>query len=85
MANLKIYDLHTTDSEIQELSNTSSIKIRNLSINTSEMRQLNNDELQNIVGGSGGRERSFHTVSACPCDQCSPDTVSLQYKKVKVI
>jgi hypothetical protein len=52
MANLKICDLHTTDSEIHELSNMNSFKIRNLSINTSEMRLLNNDELQNIAGGS---------------------------------
>jgi bacteriocin-like protein len=58
MANLKIYDLHTTDSEIQELSNTSSIKIHNLNINTSEMSQLNNDELENIAGGGGSRKIS---------------------------
>jgi bacteriocin-like protein len=64
MANLKIYDLHTTDSEIHKLSNTSSIKIRNLSINTSQMRQLNNDELQKIVGGSG--EYSYAPKSYAP-------------------
>jgi bacteriocin-like protein len=53
MANLKIYDLHTADSEIHELSNMNSFKICNLSIDTSQMRQLNNDELQNIIGGQG--------------------------------
>lgn len=58
MANLKIYDLHTTNSEIHQLSNISGIKIYNLSINTSEIHQLNNDELQNIAGGSGGRKLS---------------------------
>jgi bacteriocin-like protein len=58
MANLKIDDLHTTDAEIYKLSNMSSIKIHNLNINTSKMSQLNNDELENIAGGSGERKIS---------------------------
>jgi hypothetical protein len=51
MANLKIYDLHTTDSEMHELTKTSQLKIHDLPATTSQIHQPSDDELQNIVGG----------------------------------
>lgn len=68
MANFKIHNLHSTDSEMHQRANKSKLKIYDLSDTCSKIRELTDDETGNIVGG--GKELMI-SLSPCPCPNCS--------------
>jgi hypothetical protein len=67
MANLKIDNLNVSDREMHRLGNISKLKINDLPAISSEMHELADDEVVNIVGGVGG-------VKACPPNPKEPIT-----------
>jgi hypothetical protein len=71
ITNLKIHDLHTTDSEIYQPASMSNLKIYDFSEAYSQICELTDDETGNIVGG--GKELM---MSQCPCDKCRPEDPS---------
>jgi hypothetical protein len=70
MTNLNINNLHTTDFEIQQPASRSNLKIYDLSDTCSEMRELADDEIRDIVGGCPGdpHDDKRYTVNLCPGD-----------------